>query len=105
MRRKTCLPVILTERSEWNDLIALSLLQSKKEELKNAHANKNAFAAFSIPLFSKRWLAERKRLVISFCRGERRTQSGGGPAGELKLQIPPLAALGRNDNAAAYSRI
>ena len=29
---------------------ALGLLSSKKEEWKNAHANKNAFAAFPIPL-------------------------------------------------------
>ena len=31
--------------------------------------------------------------------------SGVGSSGVLKLQIPPLAALGRNDSAVAYSRI
>ena len=43
--------VILTERSEWKDLTASGLLPSKKEEWKTAHADKNAFAAFSIPRF------------------------------------------------------
>ena len=61
------LHAILTERSEWKDLIALGLLPSKKEEWKNAHANKNAFAAFSIPLFFTQALASRAAL----CHGER----------------------------------
>ena len=44
-----CSSVVLSERSEWRDLLH-SLTLSSKEEWKNAHANKNAFAAFSIPL-------------------------------------------------------
>ncbi len=45
----------------------LALLCSKKEEWKTAHANKNAFAAFSIPLFCTQALASRADL----CHGER----------------------------------
>ena len=40
--------VIPTERSEWRNL---QFQHARKEEWKTAHANKNAFAAFSIPLF------------------------------------------------------
>ena len=64
------LHVILTERSEWKDLLHRLTLHGKKE-WKNAHANKNAFAAFPIPLFFvQRCRPERSRRTCSFCRSK-----------------------------------
>ena len=48
--RRTCYPCH-PDRAKRVEGFALQPLLSSKEKWKNAHANKNAFAAFSIPLF------------------------------------------------------
>ena len=83
------LHVILTEQSEWKDLIALGLLPSKKAEWKTAHAIEHAFAAFSIPLFLS------NAVVLSEVEG---------PALSVvpSALIPPRASVERSDGRGRF---
>ena len=99
--RRTCAThVIQTERSERKDLIALDLLPSKKEEWKTAHANKNAFAAFSIPLFCPTLTCpERQPVVLSAAEGPvlpviPHVTSSGSREVCWQRQIPRLRSFG-----------
>ncbi len=90
---------------------AFRLTSSSKEEWKTAHANKNAFATFSIPLFFiQRWHPKRQPVVLSVVEGpvypchppchlERQSR---GLLEKADSSAPVLRTSARNDTATQH---